>query len=351
MTLQERVKAVAEFGFTERQARFLVTVMLHSGVCLLRQYSAFACIVHGQKTRKFFHKLVSRGYAKAYACRHNRGRVYHVQHKALYRAIGETDSRHRRPLSAARVAEGLIVLDAVLASRDVTWLTTDLERQAHLPTSSMAGVSVGFRVPANVRIGVDQAGRWMLVCVVSDARLESLRAALYRCSWVLASVPTWTLRLVLPPTLAPMSAACQEVFREDLATPIRDEVIEHLGWYFSQRRVSANRAVQGDDEETYRVARHAFGAPRFEALYKHWLTDETALDVASSRTIADAIQRGSGRVECQVLPHQYRHLSLVSTAAEGAEEGHEGTTRPRPRVPIWNRPADREIASLSHAVV
>ena len=32
MTAEERVKAVAEFGFTERQARFLVMVMLHSGV-------------------------------------------------------------------------------------------------------------------------------------------------------------------------------------------------------------------------------------------------------------------------------------------------------------------------------
>lgn len=79
---EDCVKAVAEFGFTERQARFLVTVMLHSGACLLRQYTAFAGIVHGQKTRKFFHKLVSRGYAKAYPCRHNRGRVYHVQYKA-----------------------------------------------------------------------------------------------------------------------------------------------------------------------------------------------------------------------------------------------------------------------------
>jgi hypothetical protein len=87
MTNQDRVKAVVEFGFTERQARFLVTVMLHSGACLLRQYTTFAGIVHGQKTRKFFRKLVTRGYATAYACRHNRGRVYHIHHKALYRAM------------------------------------------------------------------------------------------------------------------------------------------------------------------------------------------------------------------------------------------------------------------------
>ncbi len=38
----ERVQAVAAFGFTERQARFLVTVLVHSGVFIERQYRAFA---------------------------------------------------------------------------------------------------------------------------------------------------------------------------------------------------------------------------------------------------------------------------------------------------------------------
>ena len=47
MTWDERVKAIADHGFTERQAGFLVTVMLHSGVCLGRHYSAFARITHG----------------------------------------------------------------------------------------------------------------------------------------------------------------------------------------------------------------------------------------------------------------------------------------------------------------
>ena len=37
MTAEDRVNPVVKFGFTERQARFLVTVMRHSGVCLLRQ--------------------------------------------------------------------------------------------------------------------------------------------------------------------------------------------------------------------------------------------------------------------------------------------------------------------------
>src|SRR5262245_59806038 len=78
MESQDRIAAVVKLGFTERQARFLVLVMQYSGVCLLRQYSAFAGIVHGQKTRKFFAKLVSRRFATAYCCRHNRGRVYTI---------------------------------------------------------------------------------------------------------------------------------------------------------------------------------------------------------------------------------------------------------------------------------
>jgi hypothetical protein len=40
MTFDERVstlRAATSNEFTERQSRFLVTVMLHSGVCMVRQ--------------------------------------------------------------------------------------------------------------------------------------------------------------------------------------------------------------------------------------------------------------------------------------------------------------------------
>jgi hypothetical protein len=33
MTTTERVQAVADYGFTEREARFLVLVMRHAGLC------------------------------------------------------------------------------------------------------------------------------------------------------------------------------------------------------------------------------------------------------------------------------------------------------------------------------
>ena len=56
-----RVAKVMEWGFTQRQARFLTHVLVFSGVFLERQYRAFAGIAHGQKTHDFLAKLVEGG--------------------------------------------------------------------------------------------------------------------------------------------------------------------------------------------------------------------------------------------------------------------------------------------------
>ena len=59
----DRVAVVQAFGFTARQACFLVLVLEHSGVCLPRQYRAFAGIGHGRQTHRFFEHLIRCGFA------------------------------------------------------------------------------------------------------------------------------------------------------------------------------------------------------------------------------------------------------------------------------------------------
>lgn len=86
MTPEERVQAVADFGFTERQARFLVTVMLFGGLCVPKQYARFAGTAYGQNVNAFFDKLVQRRFATKCRCIHNRAWLYHVQHRPLYEA-------------------------------------------------------------------------------------------------------------------------------------------------------------------------------------------------------------------------------------------------------------------------
>lgn len=68
MTFADRIKAVSDFGLTERQARFLVTVMLHGGVCVPRQYARFAGTAYGQNVNAFFDKLVSASLAVRCGC-------------------------------------------------------------------------------------------------------------------------------------------------------------------------------------------------------------------------------------------------------------------------------------------
>jgi hypothetical protein len=90
MTWDERVDAVAAHGrgLTDRQAAFLVTVMLHAGVCLGRHYCTFAGIAYGRKFHDFFRLLLDRGYASAQPCRHNLARLYHREGgRAFLRAL------------------------------------------------------------------------------------------------------------------------------------------------------------------------------------------------------------------------------------------------------------------------
>jgi hypothetical protein len=323
MTAEDRVSAVLEFGFTQRQARFVVLVMRHAGVCLLRQYSAFAGIVHGQKTRAFFRKLVSRGDASAHGCRHNRGRLYHVHHYALYRAIDEPNSPYRRPVSAGRVAERLMLLDAVLANPELDWLATTDEKVAyftHAPrsvpaeklprlTASAEAAQTDNAFPDKLPIGIGADGRAVFVYLLLPTARHDFRAFLRRHAALFETLPSWALRLVFPRALEHAYAGLQTVIRDELESPLHPHTVEELKWYFEQLRAMPNPRFRPTDERFLRAA-DAFERPRFYPLYRRWLKEgDRALDGVSSTVISDALASGVSRVECVVLPHRYDHLS------------------------------------------
>ena len=55
MTFAERVQAVAEAGFTDRQAGFLVTVMVHSGVASVASTAPTRESSTARRTRLFLY--------------------------------------------------------------------------------------------------------------------------------------------------------------------------------------------------------------------------------------------------------------------------------------------------------
>jgi len=329
MTFDERVQAVAKKGFTERQARFLTTVMLHTGVCVPRQYARFCNIVYGAKTRKFFAKLVRLQYASMYDCRHNRARIYHVNQRALYAAIGEADSRLRKPVTLNHGIQRLMVLDAIVEDPDLVWLGTADEKATHLlaltriAEADLPHMSVGEGeartaryFPDRLPIGIHLAGRGVVVYVVTDPWLDEFRVFLERHAALLRALPAWTLRIVVPPQFPDIAQRSKQVVWNQLLTPLRAETLDELRWYFEQVRTHPTPSRSDDLDERFYRARDAFSAPRFKAVYRAWKQHgEPALAGSASRAIGDAVDAGAGRVETLELGHRYGHLSpLVAVA-------------------------------------
>src|SRR5687768_2570988 len=302
MTFDERVHAVEQKGFTERQARFLTTVMLHSGVCVPRQFARFCGIVYGEKTRKFFAKLLRLQYASMYDCRHNRARIYHVNQRALYAAIGDADSRLRKPVTLNHAIQRLMVLDAIVEDPDLVWLGTADEKAAHLlvltgiEQADLPHVSVGEGEARTVRyfpdrlpIGIHLAGRGVVVYVVTDPWLDEFRVFLERHAALLRALPAWTLRIVVPPQFPGIGQRAKQLVWNQLLTPLKPPVIEELRWYFEMVRTHPAPSRCDDLDQRFYKARDTFSAPRFKALYKVWKQDgNTALAEVGSHAISNA---------------------------------------------------------------
>ena len=287
MTFNERAKAASEYGLTTREARFLVAVMLHGGVCVPRQYARFAGTAYGQKVNVFFDKLVSLQYAVRCRCVHNRAAVYHVRHQRLYRAIGVPHSRNRKPVPASRFVERLMLLDAVISHPDLDWLATATDKvdyfsgetsldMSRWPHQTVAGTRRYF--PDHLPIGVSPKGQVVFVFMATGSITKDLNAFIHRHTHLLSTLRAWTVRLVLPPLVAHLKLLLETLVREQLAN-------------------------------------------------------------ADSLATREALASGVGRIESEVLPLSYRHLSpltgLVRPRVKGVEKGeHVGEhtpTRAQPR--------------------
>jgi hypothetical protein len=324
MTAAERMENVQSHGFTERQATFLVTLMLHSGVCMGRHYCTHAGIAYGQKMHDFFRGLLARKFATVRHCGHNRARLYHVHHRPLYDAIGEPDNRHRKPMPLARAIERVMVLDAVMADRRRQWLATEEEKVTYftqvrrvaadgLPSLTFVGDtgSTVRRFHDKLPIGVSAGETDVFLYLVTRPSPIEFRAFLDRHAELFRALPAWTLRLLFPMHLVKSQDLYAAAFREQLAMPLRPSTRDELRWYFEARRAGCDAR----DPRFERAAR-AFRAPRFRALYRVWLEGrDGVVDATVSPSLADAIERRVGQLECTVLAHRYRHLfPLLATA-------------------------------------
>jgi hypothetical protein len=278
----------------------------------------------GAKSNRFFAKLIKRGYATVIKCIHNRARVFHVHSKALYYAIGEPNSTYRRPVAPRVALERLMVLDGVLASADLNWLTTRREKaqfvlalggaEAVRSESSAASETLASTAravaAATFPIGLDPSGRLVLLYVATVPWTADFRRFLQEHAPLLERLPEWTLRLVFVQPNDRWSECYQAVIDEELRTPLQPATLSELKSLFERRRASgSDRSGRAYDDLLDADSQMFYGA-RFQLLYRRWLRHgDAALESVSSPAMTDALATGNAEVQPLVLPHSYRHLS------------------------------------------
>jgi hypothetical protein len=279
-----------------------------------------------------------------------------VHHFGLYQAIDEPNSVYRRPVTAARVAERLMVLDTVLANPELDWLVTRAEKVGYfmqapcsVPVDTLPRLTArtdktetesGF--PDRLPIGIGADGRAVFLYLVLPTARDEFRGFLRRHAPLFQVLPSWTLRLVFPRAIAHAYGGLQTVIHDEFESPLQPHTVEELMWYFEQRRTMPSTGLGRADERFVRAA-DAFERPRFYPIYRQWLkVGDRALDDVSSMGISEALASGAGRVESLVLPHRYDHLSplvsRVGSAPHGAEKGAEKSDERGEETPARSRP-------------
>ncbi|MDE3157088.1 MAG: hypothetical protein KGN76_18475 [Acidobacteriota bacterium] len=325
MLFDQAVAAVAAYGFTARQARFVLTVMRHAGVCLERQYCTFAGIAHGKNSQRFFRTLVTRGYATRHPCGTRRTHLFHIHAKALYRAMNEPEHRHRHRPSLPRAIERLMLLDGVLAAPDRTWLGSAHEKVqyfgarygvAEADQPAVKGTARGGAVwqffPDVLPIGVGDGHETVLfLFLVVEPTSLKFREFLQRHAALLRALPSWEIRLLVPRCRAAALGSYEAAFREQVQEPLHPTIAQELRWYFAARQHRRPEA-----QERFDGAVRGFGAAHFRVLYRDWLDrGDQVLEAAMSPTLARAVAEGGGRIGRLMLPPVYPQLEgLIGTA-------------------------------------
>ena len=325
----ERARTITPFGLTDRQGRFLVTVMLHSGVFVGRQYAAFAGINHGQKVHDFIEKLLARRLVTAIELElTGRTKIFHVHHKPLYAAIGERDNRNRRRVTIDRAIERLMVLDGVLADRSPTWLGSEREKRRyfrgrladHLRDDEYPRLMFGKQPDVTVRYFPDKLPigyerdryRHVFLYLARSPSPMAFRVFILRHLELLNALGFWTSRVLFPRSLAASIDAYRNAARELLTRPLSLSQTEELTWFLRQSHMPEQDASAAD-RARLQATRKAFRSPRFAAIRRQWLAEgNRAVFLAASPVARDTLERRRASVERVELPHNYEHLVALA---------------------------------------
>ena len=125
--LKGREKALEAFGWTGRVAEWIALACLHSGVFTRDQISDWLGIDRF-KALRFVQDITARRLAAESI--HEGRKICRICGRAVYRALGAEDIRHRRIASPDVLMRRLLSLDYVIGHTGQAWLPTEPEKVA-----------------------------------------------------------------------------------------------------------------------------------------------------------------------------------------------------------------------------
>jgi len=346
----ERIDALQRFGYTEREAQFLVLAALHGGFFLRGQYCRFIGRQIGGTVADLVRKLLTNDHATAVVGCHNT-KVYHLGARPFYAALGQEDNRNRRERPTVVIKNKLMCLDFVLDHPGMRYLATEQEKVSYFKNAlEIPMVDLPrklFRSPASdqatERYFVDKYPIFLAedttapspvvsFCFIdeglaTDSRFESYldqytrlfrRLPAFRLMYVAASdCPFRAARNAFESFVG----ASQEGLPEMQNDTARERLLEHFD---ARRHYEAQQFETFDRSKLirFRDDRQAFSGPGYEALYRLWNAGGApAVDtvLASARKVCAPVQ---GTFETFLLRYNYSlfgHVSRIPVRG-GAQE-------------------------------
>ena len=127
--LRGRDRKLEPLGWTGQDAEWIALVCLHSGVFTRAQFCHYFD-TDSKRAHRFVKALIERKAAveSEWPIMNGGGKTCRISNKAIYRALGVEDIRHRREASKPVVMRRLLSLDFILEHPGMNWLPAEPEK-------------------------------------------------------------------------------------------------------------------------------------------------------------------------------------------------------------------------------
>ena len=128
--LRGRDRKLEPLGWTGRDAEWIALVCLHSGVFTRAQFCQYFDTTNRVRAQRFVKALIDRKQAVEieWPIMNGGAKTCRISSKAIYRALGVENIRHRRQASNLVVMRRLLSLDFVLEHPGMNWLPAEPEK-------------------------------------------------------------------------------------------------------------------------------------------------------------------------------------------------------------------------------